>query len=37
VVGLHRERIGGLVLPEDLSPGEHRILSAAQAEAVFDG
>jgi 16S rRNA pseudouridine516 synthase len=37
VVGLHRERIGGLALPDDLGPGEHRILSAAQAEAVFDG
>ena len=36
VVALHRERIGGLTLPEALAPGEHRILSAAQAEAVFD-
>lgn len=36
VVGLHRERIGGVALPDDLAPGEHRILTAAQAEAVFD-
>ncbi len=36
VVALHRERIGGLTLPDDLTPGQHRILSAAQAEAVFD-
>lgn len=36
VVALHRERIGGIALPDDLAPGEHRILSAAQAEAVFD-
>lgn len=36
VVVLHRERIGGLTLPADLEPGQHRILPAAQAEAVFD-
>jgi 16S rRNA pseudouridine516 synthase len=36
VVGLHRERIGGIALPEELAPGEHRILTADQAEAVFD-
>jgi len=36
VVALHRERIGGLTLPADLEPGQHRILPAAQAEAVFD-
>ncbi|MNL86581.1 Ribosomal small subunit pseudouridine synthase A [compost metagenome] len=36
VVGLHRERIGGIALPDDLAPGEHRILTAAQAEEVFD-
>lgn len=35
VVGLHRERIGGLVLPDDLAPGQYRILSAEQAEQVF--
>jgi 16S rRNA pseudouridine516 synthase len=37
VVALHRERIGGIALPDDLPPGEHRILTATQAEAVFDG
>ncbi|EJL35554.1 pseudouridine synthase family protein [Caulobacter sp. AP07] len=37
VVALHRERIGGIALPDDLAPGEHRILTADQAEAVFDG
>ncbi|PIC00321.1 pseudouridine synthase [Caulobacter sp. X] len=35
VVDLHRERIGGIVLPEDLAPGQHRILPAAEAETVF--
>jgi len=36
VVTLHRERIGGLTLPDDLEPGQYRILPAAEAEAVFD-
>lgn len=36
VVTLHRERVGGLVLPDDLAPGQYRILTAAEAEAVFD-
>ena len=35
VVALHRERIGGLALPEDLDAGAYRILSTAEAEAVF--
>lgn len=35
VVALHRERIGGLSLPSDLEPGQHRILPAAEAERVF--
>jgi len=35
VLELHRERIGGLVLPSDLAPGQHRILTAAEAEKVF--
>ncbi|MDB5455808.1 MAG: pseudouridine synthase [Caulobacter sp.] len=35
VTALHRERIGGLALPDDLTPGEHRILDAATAERVF--
>ena len=36
VVALHRERVGGIALPDDLAPGEHRILTAAEAETVFD-
>jgi 16S rRNA pseudouridine516 synthase len=35
VNALHRDRIGGLALPEDLKPGEWRILPAEEAEAVF--
>lgn len=35
VIDLHRERIGGLVLPDDLGPGQHRILPAAETEMVF--
>ena len=32
---LHRERIGGLVLPADLEPGQYRILPTDEAERVF--
>ena len=35
VLDLHRERIGGLVLPSDLEPGQYRVLPAAEAERVF--
>jgi 16S rRNA pseudouridine516 synthase len=35
VVALHRERIGGLSLQVDLEPGQYRILTADEAEAVF--
>lgn len=35
VAALHRERVGGLLLPADLEPGQHRILPAAEAEGVF--
>lgn len=35
VVDLHRENIGGIALPADLEPGQHRILPAAEAEKVF--
>ncbi len=35
VVALHRERIGGIALPDDLAAGQHRILTAAAAEQVF--
>lgn len=35
VVELHRDRIGGLVLPDDLEPGAYRVLAAETAELVF--
>ncbi|ALL15269.1 16S rRNA pseudouridine(516) synthase [Caulobacter henricii] len=35
VLALHRERIGGVDLPDDLEPGQFRILSEIEAEAVF--
>ena len=35
VAELHRERIGGLILPTDLEPGQYRILPADEAEGVF--
>ena len=37
VTALHRDRVGGLTLPDDLAVGEHRVLSAAKAETVFGG
>ena len=37
VVELHRDRIGGLTLPDDLEPGAFRILPAETAEQVFAG
>ncbi len=36
VVALHREAIGGLVLPADLDAGDFRLLDAADLEAIFD-
>jgi 16S rRNA pseudouridine516 synthase len=36
VIALHRDRVGGLALPDDLAPGHYRLLSAAQIDAVFD-
>ena len=35
VEALHRERVGGLVLPADLAPGEWRLLDLAQIDAIF--
>ena len=35
VEGLHRERVGGLVLPDDLAPGYWRLLDSAQIDAIF--
>lgn len=32
---LHRERIGGLALPDDLTPGEWRLLDPAEIDAIF--
>ncbi|MES3028162.1 MAG: 16S rRNA pseudouridine(516) synthase [Pseudomonadota bacterium] len=37
VVELHRDRIGGLTLPDDLAPGAFRVLPAETAEQVFAG
>jgi 16S rRNA pseudouridine516 synthase len=34
VEGLHRSRIGGLVLPADLAPGQWRWLLAADLEQL---
>lgn len=35
VEALHRERLGGLRLPDDLAPGEWRLLDQAQIDAIF--
>lgn len=35
VTGLHRDRIGGLALPEDLAPGGWRMLSAEEQGRLF--
>jgi len=35
VVGLHRDRIGGLELPADMAPGEWRVLTAEDQAAVL--
>ena len=35
VVALHRDRIGGLSLPDDLAPGAWRVLTSAAQSAVF--
>ena len=35
VEALHRERIGGLALPDDLAPGQWRMMTAADVAAVF--
>lgn len=36
VTALHRERVGGLVLPPDLVPGGCRELTAAETEIIFN-
>ncbi len=35
VVGLHRDRVGQLSLPDDLAPGAYRILSSAELAAAL--
>ena len=35
VEGLHRERVGGLALPDDLAPGDWRLLDQAQIDLIF--
>ncbi len=37
VVALHRDRVGGFALPDDLSPGAHRILAPGEVAALLDG
>ncbi|MFN4297223.1 MAG: pseudouridine synthase [Brevundimonas sp.] len=36
VEALHRERVGGLTLPDDLAPGQWRLLTPDEASRVFD-
>jgi 16S rRNA pseudouridine516 synthase len=36
VEALHRERMGGLVLPDDLAPGQWRLLTQAEIDSLFD-
>lgn len=35
VEDLHRERVGGLALPDDLAPGDWRLLDQAQIDLIF--
>jgi 16S rRNA pseudouridine516 synthase len=35
VEGLHRERVGGLTLPDDLAPGDWRLLGADEIDLIF--
>ena len=35
VEGLHRERVGGLALPDDLAPGDWRLLDQGEIDAIF--
>lgn len=37
VEALHRERLGGLALPDDLAPGDWRLLDQAEIDAIFAG
>jgi 16S rRNA pseudouridine516 synthase len=35
VAALHRDRVGGLSLPDELAAGEYRILGADEAAVIF--
>lgn len=35
VTALHRDRIGGLALPDDLAPGQYRVMEPAEIAAIF--
>ena len=35
VLALHRESVGGLMLPEELNAGEYRLLTPAEIQAIF--
>jgi 16S rRNA pseudouridine516 synthase len=37
VTALHRDRVGGLDLPDGLEPGHYRIMNAAEVDRVFGG
>ena len=37
VLALHRDRLGGLALPDDLAPGHYRVLDKAAIELVLTG
>lgn len=37
VEALHRERVGALTLPDDLAPGEWRLLAPGEVDRVFEG
>ena len=37
VTALHRDRVGGLTLPQDLDPGRWRVLAPADIAALFSG
>jgi 16S rRNA pseudouridine516 synthase len=37
VTALHRDRVGGLGLPDDLEPGKYRLMTERDLEALFGG
>lgn len=36
VMELHRERLGGLSLPDDMAPGEWKLLNEAEITLIFE-